>query len=232
MIDNLTLQIFTCFGPRWTWDDFTAKHSNVGKRLCQLTKYPMKKIQSLASELADYVPNKVRRDNSVEAARKEEIKVTKTEVEKKPTITDVAPPKLTSLVYCKDPIRDRICEILAEALCKVSGEADDESRDEVNALQSVSSQKARNEELKVAWDLYNDLNSKCKKVEAQKQAKSEIQRDVLESGITNVNVHQIDHKEKHLVIVLVSFCGYDIIVSSKSSGVFSCLLQKYRTNVQ
>ncbi|GKA14218.1 DNA repair protein RAD50 [Tanacetum coccineum] len=78
-------------------------------------------------------------------------------------------------------------------------------------LKSISFQKARNEELQVAWDLYNDSNDKCKKVEAQKQAKSEIkdgimtrkgqkekQRDVLESEITNVNVHQIDQKEKHL----------------------------------
>nr|GEU39274.1 transcription elongation factor TFIIS-like [Tanacetum cinerariifolium] len=100
--------------------------------------------------------NKVHRDNSIKPARKEEINVTKTEeikveknghnnaptseiklddvkVEKKPTINFVAPPKLTSLVYCKDPIRDKMREILAEALCKVSEEADDESRDEVNA---------------------------------------------------------------------------------------------------
>ncbi|GJY46520.1 transcription elongation factor TFIIS-like protein [Tanacetum coccineum] len=100
--------------------------------------------------------NKVHRDNSIKAARKEEIKVIKTEgkkveknghnnaptseiklnnlkVENKPTINDVAPLKLTSLVYCKDPIRDKIHELLAEALCLVSGEADDESRDEVNA---------------------------------------------------------------------------------------------------
>ncbi|GJY12493.1 transcription elongation factor TFIIS-like protein [Tanacetum coccineum] len=100
--------------------------------------------------------NKVDRANSFKAARKEEIKVIKTEdikveknghnsapiseiklnnvkVEKKPTINEVAPPKLTSLVYCKDPIRDKMREILAKALCKVSEEADDESRDEVNA---------------------------------------------------------------------------------------------------
>ncbi|CAA0836654.1 Transcription elongation factor TFIIS [Striga hermonthica] len=33
-------------------------------------------------------------------------------------------PKLTSLVYCKDPARDRIRELLAEALCKVEHEHD------------------------------------------------------------------------------------------------------------
>ncbi|KAL2227325.1 transcription elongation factor TFIIS [Sesamum indicum] len=45
----------------------------------------------------------------------------------------VGPPKLTSLVYCKDPLRDKVREILAEALCKVSGEVDDDDlKDRVN----------------------------------------------------------------------------------------------------
>ncbi|GKC66076.1 transcription elongation factor TFIIS-like protein, partial [Tanacetum coccineum] len=111
-----------------------------------LTKHPKKKIQSLASELVEIwkgviveetiknkkngnldimespksnntpvmSQNKVHRDNSIKAARKEEIKV-----ENKPTINDVAPLKLTSLVYCKDPIRDKIHELLAEALRKI-----------------------------------------------------------------------------------------------------------------
>lgn len=42
--------------------------------------------------------------------------------------TDVleSPLKLNSLVYCKDSARDKIRELLAEELCKVSGEVDDE----------------------------------------------------------------------------------------------------------
>ncbi|PIN24828.1 hypothetical protein CDL12_02438 [Handroanthus impetiginosus] len=45
----------------------------------------------------------------------------------------VGPPKLTSLVYCKDPMRDKVREILAEALNKVSGEVeDDDLRDRVS----------------------------------------------------------------------------------------------------
>nr|GEU84341.1 DNA repair protein RAD50 [Tanacetum cinerariifolium] len=98
--------------------------------------------------------------------------------------------------------------------------------------------KARNEELQVAWDLYNDSNDKCKKVEAQKQAKSEIkdgimtrkgekemQRDALESGITNVNVHQIDQKEKHLGMEVERLSkqlhegGYDTKIEEKSTEV-------------
>ncbi|GLU14857.1 hypothetical protein SLE2022_314000 [Rubroshorea leprosula] len=47
--------------------------------------------------------------------------------------TPNAPPRLTSLVRCNDALRDKIREILAEALSKVAGEADEDVRDEVNA---------------------------------------------------------------------------------------------------
>lgn len=45
----------------------------------------------------------------------------------------VGSPKLSSLVYCKDSTRDKLREILAEALCKVSGELDDELREKAVA---------------------------------------------------------------------------------------------------
>ncbi|GLU17841.1 hypothetical protein SLE2022_341920 [Rubroshorea leprosula] len=44
-----------------------------------------------------------------------------------------APPRLTSLVRCNDALRDKIRELLAEALSKVPGEADMDVRDQVNA---------------------------------------------------------------------------------------------------
>lgn len=69
----------------------------------------------------------------VEKSVASEKKVDVVKVEKKPTTNDVAPPKLTSLVYCKDPIRDKIRELLTEALCKVAGEVGEESRDKVTA---------------------------------------------------------------------------------------------------
>ncbi|KAK6121958.1 hypothetical protein DH2020_044297 [Rehmannia glutinosa] len=40
--------------------------------------------------------------------------------------------KLNSLAYCNDPMRDKVREILAEALCKVCNEIDDDSKDKVN----------------------------------------------------------------------------------------------------
>ncbi|KAJ8537182.1 hypothetical protein K7X08_035583 [Anisodus acutangulus] len=53
--------------------------------------------------------------------------------EKSPNVVSAAPPKLSALVYCKDSVRDKVRELLAEALCKVSGEVDDDLRDTVNA---------------------------------------------------------------------------------------------------
>ncbi|XP_059666853.1 transcription elongation factor TFIIS-like [Cornus florida] len=45
----------------------------------------------------------------------------------------VASPKLTSVIKCNDALRNKVRELLSEALCKVSGEADEDLRDEVNA---------------------------------------------------------------------------------------------------
>ncbi|KAK9053586.1 hypothetical protein SSX86_024660 [Deinandra increscens subsp. villosa] len=76
--------------------------------------------------------------NVVKVEKREDLKVERVTKEEnnrtnKPTANNVAPPKLTSLVYCKDPVRDKIRELLSEALCKVSGEVEDELRGEVDA---------------------------------------------------------------------------------------------------
>ncbi|XP_076953631.1 transcription elongation factor TFIIS-like [Bidens hawaiensis] len=133
--------------------------TQVGKRLRQLTKHPRKKIQSVASELVEIwkaiivqetvknkknenldikkstsMEKKVQRTNSVKVEKTEITKVEKVnvvKVEKKPMTNDVPPLKLNSLVYCKDPLRDKIRELLAEALCKVSGEVDNNNDDEL-----------------------------------------------------------------------------------------------------
>lgn len=56
---------------------------------------------------------------------------------KKPTQAANAPPKLTSLVKCNDASRDKIRELLVEALSKVANEADESIRDEVNACDPI-----------------------------------------------------------------------------------------------
>ncbi|XP_071705534.1 transcription elongation factor TFIIS-like [Rutidosis leptorrhynchoides] len=136
--------------------------TQVGKRLRQLTKHPRTKIKSLAAELVEIWKNiiveetlKNKKNGSLDtkdsvnlikvekpcqsatssssySKKADAVKVEKRE-NNKPTTNSVAPPKLTSLVYCKDPVRDKIRELLSEALCKVHGEIEDELRDEVDA---------------------------------------------------------------------------------------------------
>lgn len=138
----------------------------MGKRLRQLTKHPRKKIQSVASELVEIwkaiivqetvknkknenldikkspsMEKKVQRTNSVKVEKTDTAKVEKVnvvKVEKKPMTNDAPPLKLNSLVYCKDPLRDKIRELLAEALCKVSGEVDTDNDDELKIKVTAS----------------------------------------------------------------------------------------------
>ncbi|XP_076896651.1 transcription elongation factor TFIIS-like [Bidens hawaiensis] len=108
-----------------------------------------KNVHSTASSSSDKKVNIVKVEkredikvaNVVKVEKREDIKVAKVvKVEKredikvsKPAVNSVGPPKLTSLVYCKDPVRDKIRELLSEALCKVSEEVDDELKDEAEA---------------------------------------------------------------------------------------------------
>lgn len=48
-----------------------------------------------------------------------------------------APPKLTALVKCDDSLRDKVRELLVEALSKVASEVDDDMKDEVNACDPI-----------------------------------------------------------------------------------------------
>ncbi|XP_062212818.1 transcription elongation factor TFIIS-like [Phragmites australis] len=64
--------------------------------------------------------------------------VSRTPGTKKPSSVPNGPPKLTSLVKCNDPTRDKIRELLAEAFSKVSGETSKDDREEVrNILDEV-----------------------------------------------------------------------------------------------
>lgn len=64
--------------------------------------------------------------------------VNRTPDAKKPASVPNGPPKLTSLVKCNDPTRDKIRELLAEAFAKVPRETSNDDRDEVrNILDEV-----------------------------------------------------------------------------------------------
>ncbi|XP_030543923.2 transcription elongation factor TFIIS [Rhodamnia argentea] len=56
---------------------------------------------------------------------------------KKPLAGSNAPPKLTGLVKCNDSLRDKVRELLVEALSKVVSEADDDIKNEVNACDPI-----------------------------------------------------------------------------------------------
>ncbi|KAL6987999.1 hypothetical protein U1Q18_013746 [Sarracenia purpurea var. burkii] len=55
----------------------------------------------------------------------------------KPRQASSAPPKLTSLIKCNDALRDKIRELLLEALSKVSGEVDEDIKDDVDACDPI-----------------------------------------------------------------------------------------------
>ncbi|KAJ9539815.1 hypothetical protein OSB04_026321 [Centaurea solstitialis] len=79
-----------------------------------------------SSQSSEKKANIVKREHAkVEHVTKEENKQTNRS-------NSMGPPKLTSLVYCKDPVRDKIRELLSEALCKVPGEVEDDLRGEVD----------------------------------------------------------------------------------------------------
>lgn len=56
---------------------------------------------------------------------------------RKPSQGTIATPKLTQLIKCNDSSRDKIRELLANALSKVTSEADEEIIDEVNACDPI-----------------------------------------------------------------------------------------------
>lgn len=74
----------------------------------------------------------VKTESSFAEKKVERVNVVKTE-KSSSNVASSAPPKLGALIYCKDSVRDKVRELLAEALCKVSGEVNEDLRVEVNA---------------------------------------------------------------------------------------------------
>ncbi|GFY84451.1 transcript elongation factor IIS [Actinidia rufa] len=129
--------------------------TQVGKRLRHLTKHPSKKIQAVALNLVAGVrwfqegakgefgessalkPEKIMRSETFSVEKKVEhvgihIEEKQTSNAEKPTPLPSAPPRLSSVIKCNDSLRNKVREILSEALLKVSNEADEDIRDEVN----------------------------------------------------------------------------------------------------
>ncbi|CBI18026.3 unnamed protein product, partial [Vitis vinifera] len=134
--------------------------TQVGKRLRHLTKHPKGKIQSLASDLLemwkkvviDETRNKknggLDNNGSAKAEKASKVETVEKRVEnvderkqfssvKKPPQASNGPPKLTAMIKCNDALRDKVRELLAEALFKVASEADEDIKDEVNACDPI-----------------------------------------------------------------------------------------------
>lgn len=74
---------------------------------------------------------KIDQAGTVKIEKKTEVKV-QTSYLKKPSQVSPTPPKLTSMVKCNDAVRDKIRELLVEALSKVAEEADEDMKDKLS----------------------------------------------------------------------------------------------------
>ncbi|XP_051138222.1 transcription elongation factor TFIIS isoform X2 [Andrographis paniculata] len=117
----------------------TTPNSNKSMKLGTSLSVKTEKAEAEKPRPMSQKPEKVESERPRSMAQKPE----KVEAEKPrpmaqkpaPASNPGGPPKLTSLVYCKDPLRDKVREILAESLCKVSTEvedADDHVKRQVN----------------------------------------------------------------------------------------------------
>ncbi|KAK3444789.1 hypothetical protein EUGRSUZ_A00774 [Eucalyptus grandis] len=124
--------------------------TQVGKRLRHLTKHPMETIKTMAADVLEIwkkiiidetAKNKKKSGNDDKLLQKNEkpdgIKVEKGQNARSKPSGRNAPPKLTALVKCDDSLRDKVRELLVEALSKVASEVDDDMKDEVNACDPI-----------------------------------------------------------------------------------------------
>ncbi|KAL2541857.1 Transcription elongation factor TFIIS [Abeliophyllum distichum] len=100
---------------------------NSVKIMTSETPSTVKKVEKVEVQTANNAAGE-----SIHVEKKVKEEKSRNEVRKQ-AADPVGPPKLTSIIYCKDSLRDKIREMLAEALCKVSSEVNDDLRDEVNA---------------------------------------------------------------------------------------------------
>ncbi|KAL1542047.1 transcription elongation factor TFIIS-like [Salvia divinorum] len=80
-------------------------------------------------------PKKLKVDNSDKSTKSgssSSVKIEKVEVQKFSSSVQKPPPKLSSPVSCKDSVRDKVREILADALYKVSSEADSDLKQSID----------------------------------------------------------------------------------------------------
>ncbi|KAI9118703.1 hypothetical protein K1719_010148 [Acacia pycnantha] len=116
------------------------RYTQVGKHLRVLTKHPRKKIQAFAIDLVDIWKGIVMKEISENKKQKVYQKIPKAEKKQVYKILRKAPSRATApleqktVIKTGDVTRDKLREILQEALSRNSGEADEAIKDQVNAV--------------------------------------------------------------------------------------------------
>ncbi|KAJ6407656.1 hypothetical protein OIU84_011028 [Salix udensis] len=101
----------------------------------KLQKTGLVKVEKVStSETVKFEKNDQDKTVKVEKMSKQEIQTSSV---KQPSQSHIGPPKLKTMVKCNDALRDKVRELLAEALSKVSSEADEDIRDEVEACDPI-----------------------------------------------------------------------------------------------
>ncbi|CAN6467635.1 unnamed protein product [Victoria cruziana] len=122
----------------------SVKAGNQAERI-DVVKWKNDKAEKSASRVDTLRDEKILKRESSEVDNLERprkvVKVAKEDRElvtvKKASSSSVMPPKLSAMVKCNDPLRDKLREILVEAFTKVAGEADEDMIDEVNRCDPI-----------------------------------------------------------------------------------------------
>ncbi|CAK7348392.1 unnamed protein product [Dovyalis caffra] len=116
----------------------TLVSTKIGKNIRLLKYHPSKKIQDLASDtLALW---------------------TKTVADQKKNGSSKPPLEVEALLKCNNPLRDKVRELFYEAFCKVSNEAKEDARDQVEACDPVGVAVSLESELFEKWGNTNGSN--------------------------------------------------------------------------
>lgn len=189
-------------------EDLREWTANFSKRIAELED----KINKTNREIADIDSKRTQSQDQIESYV-ERVSKLKAEVENYMSLKKERDSKIQELYRQHNlgslPKTPLSSEVASNHISRIKSRLKDFDRDLDEKKTSMD------EELKVAWDLYNDSNDRCKNVEAQKRAKSDIkrpimtrkkekeeERDKLELEISEDNAHQIDEQEKSLGITV------------------------------
>ncbi|EEF33688.1 transcription elongation factor TFIIS [Ricinus communis] len=106
--------------------------SSVKAEVSKVETIKVEKVQKASTVKVE----KIDRERTVKVEKKSEEKQQAIDV-KKPSQASVTPPKLTAIVKCNDALRDKIRELLVEALSKVVSEANEDGRDEISKCDPI-----------------------------------------------------------------------------------------------